>query len=129
MAWPFILALLFISDELGLTQITCSRDKNLGRRGREEKGERNTRLTHTDGREVDIDILPSIGRHRERLVHDADVIVLLDDVVPPIPAGAVRVTERERVQVLNGSPVRDGNQRVTSTILGCSEAGGFPQVY
>lgn len=60
-------------------------------------------------------------------MHDAEVIVLLDGAVPPVPAGAVSVAVRERVQVLNGSPVRDGYDSVTSTILGCSEAGGFPQ--
>lgn len=86
-----------------------------------------TCLAHTNGMEIDIDILPSIRRNRERLMHDAEVIVLLDGAVPPVPAGAVRVAVRERVQVLNGSPVRDGYDRVTSTILGCSEAGGFPQ--
>lgn len=96
--------------------------------GSEEREKKKTQLTHADRMEIDIDILPSTGRYRIRLVHDADVIVLLDSAVPPVPAEPVGVAKRKRMQVLDGFPVGDGDQRVASAILRAIEGRGFSQV-
>lgn len=67
--------------------------------------------------EVDVNALPVFLVHLEDFVVDADVVDLLDYLVPPVPSLAVHGTVRELVNVLGRPPVRDDQ------VFGCSVGG------
>ncbi len=55
---------------------------------------------------IDIDSLPALMfGNNEYLMHDADVLVLVSRVVPPVPGLPVYFAESESVDVVDGAPV------------------------
>lgn len=55
---------------------------------------------------IDIDSLPALMfGNNEYLMHDADVLVLVSRVVPPVPGLPVHFAESESVDVVDGAPV------------------------
>jgi hypothetical protein len=64
------------------------------------------RGSETCGVVIDIDSFPAMmlgnGKY---LMHDADVLVLVGRVVPPVPGFTMYFAESESVDVINGAPV------------------------
>ncbi len=55
---------------------------------------------------IDIDSLPALMfGNNEYLMHDADVLVLVGRVVPPVPGLPVYFAESKSVDVVDGAPV------------------------
>lgn len=69
-------------------------------------------LTHSRWLEIDVDVLPVMFGRGVHLVHYANMWVLLDDLVPPVPALAVRGAMREGMERFNVLPVRECDERV-----------------
>lgn len=67
------------------------------------------RRAHQRRLEVDVDALPHALRRLENLVHESDVLVRRQRLVPPPPGFGVHGSMGVRVDVLDGSPVRDGH--------------------
>ena len=67
------------------------------------------RRAHQRRLEVDVDTLPHALRRLENLVHESDVLVRRQRLVPPPPGFGVHGSMGVRVDVLDGSPVGDGH--------------------